>query len=72
MLHITERFRRVDRDTLQITFTLTDPEYYEGPWLLTGNFRRQPTWELDESFCVPDEQQIFDQTVLSPNARPVK
>jgi len=71
-LRITERFRRVDRDTLQIKFTLTDPDYYEGPWTLTGNYRLQPKWEIDESFCVPEEQQIFDQTVLSPNARPVK
>jgi hypothetical protein len=71
-LRITERFRRVDRDNLQIKFTLTDPDYYEGPWTLTGNYRLQPKWELDESFCVPEEQQIFDQTVLSPNAKPVK
>lgn len=71
-LRITERFRRVDRDNLQIKFTLTDPDFYEGPWTLTGNYRLQPKWELDESFCVPEEQQIFDQTVLSPNAKPVK
>ena len=69
-LHVTERFRRVDRDTLQIKLTLTDPEYYDGPWSLTGTYRRQPKWEVEESFCIPDEQQIFDQTVLKPNARP--
>ena len=71
-LRVTERFRRVDRDNLQIKFTLTDPDYYEGPWTLTGNFRRQPKWELDETFCVPDEQKAFDQTVLTPNAAPAK
>jgi len=72
-LRVIERFKRVDRDNLQIKFTLTDPEYYEGPWTLTGNFRRQPRerrWELDETYCVPEEQQNFDRTVLTPNARP--
>jgi hypothetical protein len=72
-LRVIERFKRVDRDNLQIKFTLTDPDYYEGPWTLTGNFRRQPRerrWELDETYCVPEEQQNFDRTVLTPNARP--
>jgi hypothetical protein len=71
-LRVTERFKRVDRDSLQIKFTLTDPDYYEGPWTLTGNFRRQPKWELDETFCVPDEQKAFEHTVLTPNAAPAK
>jgi hypothetical protein len=71
-LHVTERVRRTGRASLQIAFTLTDPEYFEGPWTLTGDYKLQPKWELDESFCVPEEQQIFDRTVLAPNARPVK
>ena len=74
-LRVIERFKRVDRDNLQIKFRLIDPDYYEGEWTLTGNFRRQPRerrWELDETYCVPEEQQTFDKVVLTPNAAPAK
>lgn len=30
--HLTERFRRIDRDTLLYEFTLNDPQTYTRPW----------------------------------------
>ena len=29
---LQERYRRLDRDTLEFKMTLTDPEYYSKPW----------------------------------------
>ena len=29
---LQERYRRLDRDTLELKMTLTDPEYYSRPW----------------------------------------
>jgi len=29
---LQERYRRLDRDTLELKMTLTDPEYYSKPW----------------------------------------
>ena len=31
-MHLVERFTRLDRDTLQYEFTLTDPEKFTEPW----------------------------------------
>jgi hypothetical protein len=31
-LHVTERFRRVDHDTLEYAFTVSDPETWAEPW----------------------------------------
>lgn len=31
-MKLQERYRRLDRDTLELTMTLTDPEYYSKPW----------------------------------------
>jgi hypothetical protein len=30
---LQERYRRLDHDTLELTMTLTDPEYYTRPWM---------------------------------------
>ena len=32
-MKLQERYRRLDRDTLELTMTLTDPEYYSKPWV---------------------------------------
>jgi len=32
-MKLQERYRRQDRDTLELTMTLTDPEYYSKPWV---------------------------------------
>jgi hypothetical protein len=51
-----ERIRRVDHDTLQITFTLEDPKAYTKPWTTPSRtFKLRPTYELTEEFCVPDD-----------------
>jgi hypothetical protein len=31
-LHVVERFRRIDEDTLHYSFTVTDPNTWTGPW----------------------------------------
>ena len=31
-MHLVERFTRIDRDTLQYEFTLTDPAKFTEPW----------------------------------------
>ncbi|MGE0625574.1 MAG: hypothetical protein AB7I04_24040 [Pseudomonadales bacterium] len=31
-LHVVERFRRIDADTLHYSFTVTDPNTWEAPW----------------------------------------
>jgi hypothetical protein len=32
-MKLQERYRRLDRDTLELTMTITDPEYYSKPWV---------------------------------------
>src|SRR5688500_19307157 len=51
-----ERYRRVDRDTLELTMTLTDPKAYTTPWLSEKKtFRLNAAHEIEELFCVPSE-----------------
>ena len=47
-LHIVERFRRVDRDTLVVDFTFDDPKAYTKPWTGQKVYTLKPGWELME------------------------
>lgn len=50
-LHVVERIRRVDPETLQIDFTFDDPKAYTRPWSGQKIFRLRPGWELAEHVC---------------------
>jgi hypothetical protein len=55
-LHVVERFKRIDSDTLQITFMFDDPKAYEKPWTAAPRIlKAEPGRELLESFCVQNE-----------------
>jgi len=54
-LRVTERFTRVDRDHLQIEFTMTDPVALVKPWKSAiFNAELRPKWELGEISCSGD------------------
>src|SRR5215510_7905241 len=70
---VEERWHRVDRDTLELTFTLTDPKYYSKPWTSdTRTFRLQgknsPDHELLEVIFAPLDEQEFNRRVRNPAA----
>ena len=53
-LHVTERFRRVDYDHMQIDFIMTDPKALVKPWTATFYTELRPNWELGEISCQGD------------------
>jgi hypothetical protein len=53
-LHVTERFRRIDMDHMQIDFILQDPKALAAPWKSTFYFELRPKWELGEISCSGD------------------
>jgi len=64
-----ERYRRVDRDTLELTMTLTDPKAYTKPWISEKKiFKSDPKREIEELFCVPSENDAFNKRVRDPGA----
>jgi hypothetical protein len=50
-LHVTERIRRVDHDTLTDNLTFDDPKDYSKPWTGQQVFKLRPGWELLEYVC---------------------
>lgn len=51
-LHIVERIRRVDRETLIFDLTFDDPQAYTRPWKGVKRFTLVPDGEVMEYVCV--------------------
>jgi hypothetical protein len=61
-LHIIERYKRVDNDTMQIDFTYDDPKAFKKPWTQHLFRRLRPTWELIENDrCYPGSPELKAQ-----------
>jgi hypothetical protein len=65
--HLTERFRRLDHDTLEMTITIDDPKAYTKTWVSPPKLHKlEPAWEFGEWFCIIDEDKDYDKTVRKP------
>jgi hypothetical protein len=52
-MHVVERWRFVDRDTISYSATVEDPQVYSKPWTIDVllNRRRDRNFELIEDYC---------------------
>jgi hypothetical protein len=50
-LHVVERIRRVDHNTLQDDLTIDDPKAYTKPWTGQELFMLEPDWNIMEFIC---------------------
>jgi hypothetical protein len=65
---LEERWTRTAYDTLELTMTLKDPEYYTAPWIgkKPQIFKLQLPIDrtiIGEEFCVPSEEEAFNQNI---------
>jgi hypothetical protein len=65
--HLTERYRRLNHDTLELQIVIDDPKAYTKPWISPPKLHKlEPGWEIAEWFCVPDEDHAYDESVRKP------
>ena len=50
-LHVVERFRRKDADTILYTVTIDDPKQYTRPWTVSIPMARDPDYQIFEYAC---------------------
>jgi hypothetical protein len=62
-MHQTERWQRVDADTLKIVFTFDDPVNYAKPWSITGFWKLRKDWVLDAHPCTLSAIKEYDDRV---------
>jgi hypothetical protein len=68
-LHIIERYRRLDHDSLQVVLTIEDPKAYTKPWGVTKTYKLKP-WDIGEDICVTSNEKHFEQGIVKPAAVP--
>ena len=59
--HMVEKVKMVDKDTLEWTYIMTDPENWEGEWTSVKYFTRR-NMDIPEVECTPDLNQHITAT----------
>ena len=67
-MRLEERWRRVDRDTLEAVYRVDDPATYTRPWVSTTKVWKRQPYELREEFCAPMDELQFNELVRDPAA----
>jgi hypothetical protein len=68
-LHLIERYRRVDHDSMQLDLTIDDPKAYTKSWSVTKIYRLKP-WDIGEDVCVVSNEKNFEQGIVKPASAP--
>jgi hypothetical protein len=62
-LHVVERIRRVDHNTLEDDLTIDDPKAYTKPWMGQELFMLEPDWNIMEFIC----EDALNKTMTEPS-----
>ena len=67
-MHLTERYRRLNHDTLEQQIIIDDPKSYTKVWVSPPKLHKlEPAWEIAEWFCATSEVQTYDEQVRKPS-----
>lgn len=66
-LQVTERYRRLDHNTLEIAVTVEDPKAYTKPWVGKPALFALKNWELMEHYCIFDEEMKYRNSIMLPS-----
>jgi hypothetical protein len=70
-LHLTERFHRVDHDTMEVSITFDDPKAYKTKWTYGPKpVKLKPGWEIGELFCTIEDEKQFEKDIMNPSGKP--
>ena len=69
-LHIVERIRLINEGRqLEIEYTMSDLEYWEGEWKSTKRFNRVDDVDIQEVSCLPDLNEHLQSTTSKAQVR---
>jgi hypothetical protein len=55
-IHVVERMRKRDPDTIEDQITVEDPVAFTRPWTVTRTYARQAGWQLTEYVCLENQR----------------
>ena len=59
-MHIVERFRLLDADTLEVSTTIDDSRALTKPWTTVHAFKRHRDWDIAEYICEQNNRNGLD------------
>ena len=72
-LHLTERYKRADKSTLELDMVIDDPGAYTKPWNAHRNFTLSATGFLRyQQICSVRENKRFEDNLAKPALTPAK
>ena len=69
-MHLVERIRRVNHDSLEIDLTIDDPKAYTKPWEAKLNFQLRTDWKIMEHVC--EDNVSFRGLINKATKKPAK
>jgi hypothetical protein len=72
-IHLIERFRRLDHDTLTLQLIVEDPKAYTSTWVgdtKTYKLLKGKKAYMEELPCIPEEEDAFTNRIRMPAAAP--
>ena len=70
-LHLTERFHRLDHDTMELSITFDDPNAYKTKWTYGPKpVKLKPGWEIGELYCTVEDEKQFEKAIMNPSGKP--
>jgi predicted hotdog family 3-hydroxylacyl-ACP dehydratase len=69
-MHLVERIRRVNHDSLEIDLTIDDPKAYTKPWEAKLNFQLRTDWKIMEHVC--EDNVSFRGLINKATKKPTK
>jgi len=71
LMHVEERYRRLDAETLELTVTITDQQIYSEPWVSDTkrfelNRAKAQSWD-EQIYCIPAEETSYQQLIGTGN-----
>ena len=65
-LHVIERYRRPDFNTLSYEATIEDPVAYAKPWTTSLRIYFRPGWDLLEYVCIENNKDLIHLNTTEP------
>lgn len=66
LLHVVEKFRRPDLNTLLYEASIEDPKNYTKPWTTSFKVRWQAGWEIKEYVCLENNKDLLHLGTTAP------
>ena len=68
-LHVVERYRRMDANTMRLDITIDDPKAFTQPFTVTRMWTLEP-WDIAQDICTRGNEQHFQQGIVQPGTAP--